>query len=262
MPPIAGIASLPTPITVGIVGLGRAGWTLHLEPILKLSGFKIVAVADPLAERCQEAAALTGCEQFATIDQLLEKSDARLVIVATPTSTHYEDGLKVLKAGRHCVVEKPLALETAQADELVSLARERGLGLFVHHSHLHLPAYHHIKGVIDSGVLGDLFSVRVCWGNYARRWDWQTLKKNGGGQLNNTCPHVLSLVLPLLGSPVKRVFADLRNIKDAGDAEDHVHMVLQAESGVTADVVVSSVMALSGPKWILCGSRGTMISDG
>jgi predicted dehydrogenase len=107
------IASLQPPITVGIVGLGRAGWALHLEPILKLSGFKIVAVADPLAERCQEAATLTGCEQFATIDQLLEKSAARLVIVATPTSTHYEDGLKVLKAGRHCVVEKPLALENA-----------------------------------------------------------------------------------------------------------------------------------------------------
>jgi predicted dehydrogenase len=110
--------------------------------------------------------------------------------------------------------------------------------------------------------LGDLFSVRVCWGNYARRWAWQALKKNGGGQLNNTCPHILSLMLPLLGSPVKRVFADLRNIKDAGDAEDHVHVVLQAESGVTADVVVSSAMALSGPKWILYGNRGPMISDG
>ena len=70
------------------------------------------------------------------------------------------------------------------------------------------------------------------------------------------------MVLPHLGSPVRRVFADLRNIKDAGDAEDHVHMVLQTESGVTADIVVSSAIALSGPKWMLCGSRGTLISDG
>lgn len=253
---------LPLPITVGIVGLGRAGWSLHLQPIMKLDGFKIVAVADPLPERCDEAAELTGCEKFSSIDELLEKSGAQLIVVATPSSTHYQDTLKVLKAGRHCVTEKPLALEAAQADELVALANEKNLRLFVHHTHLHLPAYYHIKGVIDSGILGDLFSINVCWGNFARRWDWQTLLKNGGGQLNNTCPHTLSVVLPMLGSPVKSVFADLRNIKDAGDAEDHVHVVLKTESGVTADIVVSSAMALSGPKWVVCGSRGTLVSDG
>jgi predicted dehydrogenase len=259
---MSSISLLNAPVTVGIVGLGRAGWILHLEPMSKLSGFKIVAVADPLADRCQEAADLLGCAQFSSIDELLEKSDAQLIVVATPSSTHYCDVLKVLEAGRHCLAEKPLAFDSAEADGLVSLAREKGLGLFVNHKYLHFAGYYHLKGVIDSGVLGGLFSIHVCWAHYARRWDWQALKKNGGGQLNNTCSHVLSLVLPLLGSPVKRVFADLRNIKDAGDAEDHVHVVLTAESGVTADIIVSSAMALSGPKWILCGSRGTLVSDG
>jgi len=253
---------LETPITVGIVGLGRAGWGLHFEPIQKLSGFKITAVADPLPERREEAAGLTGCATFPSIDELLEKSDAQLVVIATPSSTHYDDTLKALKAGRHCITEKPLALSFPEANELVALARENKLQLFVHHSHLHLPSYHHLKKVVESGRLGELFTLRTCWGNYARRWDWQTLKKNGGGQLNNTCPHILSVVLPLLGSPVKEVFADLRNIKDAGDAEDHVHVVLKTESGVTADVLVSSAFALSGPRWLLCGKHGTMLSDG
>jgi len=253
---------LETPISVGIIGLGRAGWKLHLEPIRQLPGFQIVSVADPLRDRCNEAAELLGCETFSSIDELLEKSDARLVVVATPSSTHYEDTLKVLRAGRHCITEKPLALHTREADELVALAQQSGLGLFVHHTHLHNPEYYHLKGVIDSGELGTLFTLRTAWTNYARRWDWQCLKKNGGGQLNNTCPHTLSIVLPLLGSPVKTVFADLRNIKDAGDAEDHVHMVLRTESGVTADVVVSSAFALSGPRWQVCGSRGTLVSDG
>ncbi|MEI6536287.1 MAG: Gfo/Idh/MocA family oxidoreductase, partial [Verrucomicrobiaceae bacterium] len=256
------IHTLTTPVTVAIVGLGRAGWGLHLEPIRKIPGFKIVAVADPLSERCQEAVDLIGCEAFSTLDELLAKSEAQVVVIATPSSSHYADALRVLRAGRHCVGEKPLALRSAEADELVGLAREKGLGLFINHRHLHFPPYYHLKGVIESGILGDFYSIHVCWANYARRWDWQSLKKNGGGQLNNTCPHTLSVVLPLLGSPVKRVFADLRNIKDAGDAEDHVHFLLQTESGVTADVVVSTAMALSGPRWILCGSRGTMTSDG
>jgi len=256
------IQKLSSPVTTAIIGLGRAGWDLHVKPMLEHKGFRIVAAADPLPERGAEAVQATGCESFADIDELLAKSDARLVAVATPSISHYEDALKVLNAGRHCIVEKPFALEYAHAKELVSLARKKRLRLFVHHTHLHLAEYHHLKGVIDSGILGDLFSVRTFWGFYARRLDWQTLKKNGGGQLNNTCPHTLSIVISLLGSRVQQVFADLRNIKDSGDAEDHVHVVLKSKSGVTADVVVSSAMALPAPRWMLCGSRGALTSDG
>ncbi len=253
---------LRAPITVGIVGLGRAGWRLHFEPLLKIGEFKIVAVADPLSERAREAADKTGCKTFANIDELLSGSDAQVVVVATPSATHYSDVKKVLEAGRHCIAEKPLAYTAAEAGELVSLARERGLGLFINHAHLHGPIFYHLKQVIESGEIGDLFTLRVCWGGYARRWDWQTLKKNGGGQLNNTCPHAFSIVLPLLGSRVKSVFADLRHIKDAGDAEDHVHVVLKAESGVTADIVVSSALALAGPRYLVCGTRGALMTDG
>jgi len=256
------IQQTTTPVTTAIIGLGRAGWDLHLKPMLGHKGFKIVATADPLPERGAEAVELTGCEAFSDIDELLAKSDARLVVVATPSISHYEDALKVLNAGRHCIVEKPFAIEHAHAEALVSLAREKGLGLFVHHTHLHLAEFNHLKAVIESGILGDLFSVRAFWGFYSRRWDWQTLKKNGGGQLNNTCPHTLSVVLALLGDRVEQVFGDLRNIKDSGDAEDHVHVMLRTKSGVTADVVVSSAMAQSAPRWMLCGSRGTLTSDG
>ena len=256
------IQNLSTPVTAAIIGLGRAGWDLHVKPMLEHKGFRIIAVADPMAERGAEAKQATGCESFANIDELLAKSDARLVAVATPSISHYEDALKVLNAGRHCIVEKPFTLEYAQAKELVSLARKKRLGLFVNHSHLHMAEYYHLKGVIESGILGDLYSIRASWGFYSRRLDWQTLKKNGGGQLNNTCPHTLSIVIPLLGSRVQQVFADLRNIKDLGDAEDHVHVVLKSKSGVTADVVVSSAMALPAPRWMLCGSRGALTSDG
>jgi scyllo-inositol 2-dehydrogenase (NADP+) len=253
---------LTAPVTVGLVGLGRAGWNLHFKPMHELHDFKIVAVADPLPERCQEAADLTGCATFSNIDELLAGSDAQVVVVATPSLTHYSDTLKVLEAGRHCITEKPLTLETAEADELVSVAQKKGLHLFVHHTFLHRPEYHHFKAVINSGILGELYSLRISWANYARRMDWQSLRKNGGGQLNNTCPHILAVALPLLGAPVEHVFADMRNIKDSGDAEDHVHMVLQTGTGVTADIVVSSAMALAGPKWMLFGTRGALFSDG
>ncbi len=249
------------PITVGIVGLGRAGWSLHMEPIIEIPGFKIVSVADPLEERCQEAAERTGCKAFSCTRELLERSEAELVVVASPSLSHHTDAAQVLAAGRHCICEKPMALETDEAFALVAAARERRLGLFVHHTYLHRPQYHHMRAVLESGVLGELFAARVCWAGFNRRWDWQTLRKNGGGQMNNIGSHVLSILLPLLGSRVTDVFADLRNVKDAGDAEDHVEAFLRTETGVTASIVVSTAMALSGPRWALHGTRGAFLSD-
>lgn len=252
-----------SPISVAIIGLGRAGWNIHFKPIHSISGFKIIAAVDPVPERCEEARALTGCRIFASLDEVLSETDAQLVVVATPSASHYGDACKVLNAGRHCLLEKPMALKAADAAKLVALAREKNLHLFVNHTWLYLPDYHHLMGVIARGVLGPLFHLRSFLGNYRRRWDWQTLKKNGGGELNNTCSHVLSVVLPLLGSPVQGVTADLRNIKNAGDAEDHVQLLLRTENGITADVTVSTAMNVSGmPRWILAGKYGTLTSDG
>jgi len=252
----------PNIIRAAVVGLGRAGWNLHFQPLLKHGGFKIVAVADPVADRCQEAVNLTGCQQFNSIENLLKSTDAELVVVATPSSTHYSDTIQVLQSGRHCVTEKPMSLAADEAANLVTLSRQTGKRLFIHHAHLHKAEFQHLRETIKSGLLGRLYHLRTFWGNYARRWDWQTLKKNGGGQLNNTCPHTLSVVLPLLGAPVKSIYADLRNIKDAGDAEDHVHLVMKAGNGVTADVVVTSAAVADIPKWTLCGEYGTLTSDG
>lgn len=252
-----------TPITVGIVGLGRAGWSLHLQPILEIEGFKIVAVADPAPNRQAEAVEVTGCKAFNSIDELLAGSDAQIVVVATPSISHYTDALKVFNANRHCILEKPIAMNYFEAQEIVALARERNLKLFVHHNLLHYPEYHHFRKVIESGILGPIFNIRIIRGSYARRWDWQALRKNGGGQLNNACPHMFTLLLPLLGSPVKRVFSDLRNIKDVGDAEDHVHIVVQTESGVTGDLTISTALAgESGPGYTINGKYGALISDG
>lgn len=249
-------------ITTAIVGLGRAGWNLHFLPMLEHGGFTIDAVADPVKERGAEATTRTGCRSFSVIDDLLAATTAELVVVATPSMSHFSDIKKVLESGRHCIAEKPLAMSAAEAEELVALARTRGLQLFVHHVHLHRDEFAHLRDVLASGILGPLFHLRAFWGGYSRRWDWQTLRKNGGGELNNTCPHPVSLILPLLGSPVRRVYADLRNIKNAGDAEDFVHLVMECESGVTADMTITSAVLWPGPKWTLAGRFGTLNSDG
>ncbi len=215
-----------------------------------------------LAERRQEATALTGCKAFAALDELLAGSSSEVIVIATPSSSHFRDASRVLESDRHCLLEKPMAMNTAEARQLQALAQRKGLKLFVHHNLLHGAEYRHLHDVVTSGVLGPIFNVRAFWASYSRRWDWQALKRNGGGTLNNTCPHVLTILLPLLGSRVNRVSAELKNVKDPGDAEDHVELFLQTDQGVSASVVVSTALALGAPRWMLCGRNGTLTSDG
>ncbi|MES2309111.1 MAG: Gfo/Idh/MocA family oxidoreductase [Verrucomicrobiota bacterium] len=251
-----------TPIPIAIVGLGRAGWTLHLEAILDFPQYKIVSVADPMPDRRKEAEDRTGCVSYETIEQLLQETTAVVVVIATPTHLHYRDTLMVLNSGRHCILEKPMGSNFEEAREMVKVAREKNLQLLVNYPYFFSGEYEHLKRVVASGKLGEIFHLRVFAGNYARRCDWQTLKKNGGGQLNNHGTHMLSMIVPLLNSHVTSLYADLRNIKNPGDAEDHVHLVLKNTNQVTIDLVVSSAIAHGCPRWIICGKYGTFVSDG
>lgn len=249
-------------IRVGIAGLGRSGKLMHYAALKNNPAYKIAAVADPDDTRTREIAEETGCLSFNSVEAMAESGACDLIVVATPSSAHFEDASTVLGSGISCIVEKPMAASFEEAQSLVRLAEERGVHLFVHHQHLFYDEYNHFKEVLDSGVLGELFQIRAFWGGFSRRSDWQTLKKNGGGQLNNTCPHALSVVLPLLGEPVAFAYADLRNVKDAGDAEDHVQIFLETESGKTADITVTGACAYPLPRWMLLGSTGTLVSDG
>jgi len=249
-------------ISCAVVGLGRAGWLMHVEGLLAHGGYEIVAVADPDPDRRKQALDRLGCATYSDIDELIAGTDCELIVVATPTITHYDDTRKVLAAGAHCVLEKPIARSHDEAQALGRMAVEQGKLIFAHHQQCFGAEYRHLREVIESGVIGPIFHIQVCWSHYNRRWDWQTLRRNGGGLLANACPHVLSIVLPLLGESVVSAYASLRNVKDAGDAEDYVNLCLSTGGGPTAALMVTSAGALPGTRWMLLGKYGSLSSDG
>jgi predicted dehydrogenase len=246
------------PVTIAMVGLGRAGWSIHVEAVRNRADFKIVDVADPNEERRAEAASELGCATHPDIDSLLAATSAEIVVVATPNFTHEEDGLKVLNSGRHCIVEKPMAVTHEGALRLVETARKADRKLFVHHQRRFSDEFQFLREIIDSGILGRVFEIQLAWGGFARRNDWQTLKKNAGGNLNNTGPHIVDIALHLADGPVSSLMADVRHIKDSGDADDHAHLFMKTESDQVVDIQVTSSRALTGPRTVLLGSQGTL----
>jgi predicted dehydrogenase len=250
------------PITVAILGLGRAGWDIHIAQLKDDPRFRLIEVADADPQRRAEAVEKLGVTAYASRDEMLKKGHAELVVVATPTPFHEEDALAVCRARRHCILEKPLGLTYRGCRKVVESFAKAGLRLFVHHQHPLGDEHVFLRRLLKSKLLGEVFEIRFNWANYARRNDWQTLLKNGGGIWANHGTHALSSMLELLDAPVVELVGSRKHVKDAGDADDHSHFLLRAANGRLGDLFLTTCCAADLPRFIVLGSAGTATAMG
>jgi predicted dehydrogenase len=120
-----------TPIKAGVIGVGHLGQH-HARLYASLPGAQLIGVADQSVERAQMVADRHGARVFRTVDELLPHVD--VVSVAVPTSSHYAVAKACLQAGKHVLIEKPIAVTPGEAQELVQLAKQRGCCVQVGHS--------------------------------------------------------------------------------------------------------------------------------
>lgn len=248
----------------GVVGLGRAGWNIHIAALRTRADSRVVAALDTDPARCQQAVSELGCRVYHTVEELVHDPDVDVVIIANPSHRHAHDTCVALRAGKHVVLEKPMATSLAEADEILQTARRMNRQVLVHLQHRFSQEFYHLKTLVNSGRLGRIFHIRFYMNSFWRRNDWQTLIRYGGGMLNNSGSHYLDMVLQLLGSPARDVMGDLQHIVSAGDAEDHMKAFLRASNGCTADMEISTAEnpAIPLPRWIICGTCGTLVNDG
>jgi predicted dehydrogenase len=253
----------PQPIRLGILGLGRAGWGMHCPELAgKEAMFQIVAACDLLPDRRQRMADRYGCVTYADAESLVADPAVEMVAVATRSCDHYAHALLALRAGKHVFLEKPMCATHAEAKRLVAAASRAKGRLYVRHNRRCEPAFLHVREIIASGILGEVFQVKLARVGYSRRDDWQTLRRFGGGQLLNWGPHIVDHALRLLGSPVKNVWSDLRRVAAVGDAEDHLKVVLTGANGRVVDMEISGGAAVPLPEYVLWGTRGGLIGQG
>ena len=252
------------PVRYGVLGLGRAGWSIHIRQLRDREDAVVAAVADPVEQRRQEAKDEFDCATYATLEEMLADENVEVVVVATPSITHPSDSIAALEAGKHVVCEKPMATSVEDADAMIAASRKAGRALFIHQNYRFHGITLFLQELIASGKIGEPFHLRFQNSGFRRRNDWQTLRKNGGGLLNNNTIHFLDTILLVLDSPTVSVMGDLRQIASPGDVEDHVKALLRLESGATADIEISMAEAFAevGPTWSLAGTHGGMVSDG
>ncbi len=246
-------------IKLGIVGLGRAGWGMHLEEIKNKSDkFKVVAVCDIIQERNQKAKERLDCKTYDTIDELINDDEVEIVDIATRTIDHYEHALKAIRAGKSVILEKPICMTYDQAEHLYSLTNGDGQPrLFARQNRRFEAVFNVVKDTITSGKLGNVFEVTVSQLGYQRRDDWQTLSEFGGGQLLNWGPHIIDHSLMLLDSSVKMQFNDAKVCAAGGDCEDHFSIHFVGENNRKVNMCISGSASLSGGRnYLAIGTKG------
>src|SRR5436190_1691569 len=219
-------------IRVGILGQGRSGRDIHGAHLSKdTERYRIVAVVDPLEDRRARAEREYGCETCADPYGLLERDDLDLVVNAAPSRFHVPLTRRFLEAGCSVLCDKPLAARVADVDRLIAAAEASGKQLAIFQQSRYSPAFVQLRRVIDSGVLGEIVQISIAYSGFSRRYDWQTLTSEMGGNLLNTGPHPLDQALQLFGTDVMpEVTCFMRNAVSYGNADDHVLLILSGEA--------------------------------
>ncbi len=249
------------PIKLAIVGLGRAGWGMHLAEIAdKTDMFKIVACCDIIPERNEKMKERFGCKTYLSIEELIKDPEIELVDIATRSCDHYAHAKLALSAGRNVLLEKPACVNINQLDELLSIANKPGMPkIFFRQNRRFEEGFKEIRRIIESGIIGNVFELRLSQSGYDRRDDWQTLSKYSGGQMLNWGPHLIDHALQLIASPAARVYTNSVLGAAAGDCEDHFSLNITGENGRYATVTISGSDANdSGRTYAAIGSKGTV----
>ena len=252
------------PIKLGMVGLGRAGRTMHLEELEgKDSLFEIYAVCDLEIERCEEFKEKFGSKIYKNIEALVEDPEIEVVDIATRSADHYKHAKTALDAGKTVFLEKPMSESYEEAKKLIALGEKFGeRRLFIRHNRRFEAKFMHLNKIIDSGILGEVFFIRRTVANFDHRKDWQTISQYGGGQLLNWGPHIIDQALRFCGGDYKKLFSVTRQIAAAGDCEDFIIATFEGINGRTVEIEISGGTALSVPDYIAYGTRGSLISRG
>lgn len=251
---------MSNPIRIGLVGLGRAGWGMHLKELEdKTDKFVFVAACELIEERRQAMEErFPGCRTYEKIEDLIADSNVEMVTIATRSNDHFAHAKMALMAGKDVLVEKPMSMTYEEARELQRLSEEDDScgTLYVRHNRRFEPDFLYARSLIDSGKLGRVYEIKLARNSFQRRDDWQTLSQFGGGQTLNWGPHIVDHSLRLLDSDPVEIFSQLDHVAAGGDCDDHIKILYKGANGRIIDMEISGGVALPVPEYMIYGTRG------
>ena len=193
------------PLKIGIVGAGAIAQR-NAREAENASNAKVVGVYDVNHQVARNMAKALSVPFYSTYEKLLDNSELEAVLISTPHFLHESQGVKAAEAGKHILMEKPLANNLDEAENIIRACNQNGVRLTVNYSFRYLPKIQKAKQLVDEGALGDITGIQILGHQYKDPgyWsgarsnspdDWRaSLKKSGGGLLIMTTCHAIDYV--------------------------------------------------------------------
>jgi scyllo-inositol 2-dehydrogenase (NADP+) len=251
-------------IAVGVVGFGFAGRVFHAPVVHTTKGMRLAAVVQ--RKEADDAAAVTKTypeTRFVrTLEELLAIDEIRLVVIATPNTSHFDLARQCLLAGRDVVIDKPFANTWQEASDLLDLARQHGCLISAYHNSRCHGDFHTVRQLLSSGKLGRLVRCEMHIDRFRpqlRPDAWRERAEPGSGIFFDLGPHVIDQALALFGTP-GALSADIRAERE-GAVDDAFDLVLHYPR---LRVALSSCMlaAAPRPRFLLHGTAGSYVKYG
>lgn len=251
-------------VRVALLGTGAIAQVVHLPILTQLPGVRVHAVCDTDRSKAAAIASRFGVpEVFRRDEEVFTSEDIDAILICTPSYLHAQQAIAALEGGKHVLVEKPLALDAADAEKVLETARKEGRLVSVAMNTRYRPDVQALRPFVRGGELGDPFLVKAGWLNRKVRVIRPTWRHKvgtaGGGAFMDLGVQVLDLALWLLGFPrVRRLVAHMHQ-GERMEVEDTAAVLLEVEKGPAISIEVSwSLLADRDRHYLdVLGSRGT-----
>lgn len=264
-----GVVNRPasSPLRHAVVGIGASIFKYHL-PGLRLESSELAAGSDVSEERGRPNADEAGCTFYADHRAMLAEIKPDVVVIMTPHPAHAPIAIECLEAGCHVLVEKPMAVQVAEADAMIAAAAGAKRVLAVSFQQRFRPEVRAARELIQQGRLGAVQHVNITsmWTRTAAYYKSDAWRARwageGAGVLLNQAPHDLDLLCHLLGPPAT-VVAWTRTRLHAIETEDTVQAMLEWPGGALGSLHVSTAECGQPQRLEIVGTGGALqIGDG
>lgn len=252
----------PGSIGVGIVGYGLAGRYFHAPFIAAVDGLRIAAIATSRADRGADARREhPDAVVVDSFESLVGRPDVDVVVVASPNRTHVPFGIRALEAGRHVVVDKPIATDVADAGRLVEAAARSGRVLSIYHNRRFDGDFRTVQALIEAGTLGPIDSLESRFEiGVPLAEAWREDADQAGGPHRDLGAHLIDQALLLFGDPV-RVFAQLDRRRPGTQVDDSTFVTLEHAGGERSRIWTSLISPWGRPRFRARGLLGEYVKD-
>lgn len=261
-------------VRLAVIGVGNMGYS-HLGYLPKVENLKVTAICDLEQSKLDRADTRlkqqgVTAAQFTSSDELLKSGVANAILIATPHYDHPPIGIRAFETGHHVMCEKPIAVGTRAASQLIAAAKKHPKQVFgIMFNQRSNPMYAKLRELIADGELGEI--TRVTWlitdwfrpHAYYASGGWRaTWAGEGGGVLINQCPHNLDLLQWITGLMPNRITAvGFIGKRHPIEVEDEMSAILEYPNGAIGHFVTTTGEAPGTNRLEICGDRGKIIAE-